>query len=49
MICVVSSGGSCPSGDDWSTAVVWLTLIVAIATYNGWKVWLRHRYPEDKK
>lgn len=41
MICVAMDNAHCPSGDDWSSAAVWIVLILAIAGYSAFKVWVQ--------
>lgn len=44
MVCIASGTGTCPSA-DWPDIAVVMTLIVAIAGYKAFKLWVRHRYP----
>ena len=46
MICVASGSATCPSGNDWADAAVWIALIFAIAgyKYNVFRLWVnRHK------
>jgi hypothetical protein len=47
MICIAGGGvGSCPTPpSDWTDAIIPVVLILAIAGFKAWKVYLMRKYP----
>jgi hypothetical protein len=49
MICIASGSATCPSGNDWSGAAIYIVLILAVAGYRAWKIWLKRGCAEPKE
>jgi hypothetical protein len=48
MVCIIGGdGGSCPPS-DWTDLIIPVVLILAIAGFKAWKVYLKRVYPLER-
>jgi hypothetical protein len=40
MFCIAMDNAHCPEGNDWSMALIVIVLILAIAGYSAFKLWV---------
>jgi predicted Abi (CAAX) family protease len=48
IICIASDPTVCPETADWSFTTIVIVLILAIAAFKAFKLWVKRKYPLDR-